>query len=135
MILSYQGNDIEQRDVDGYVNLTQMAKLFNKRVSDWSRTESAKAYLEATSIVTRICVSELLLQTKGGQIEDQGTWAHPLVAIAFGQWLNPRFHVWCNIHIKHIIEEQVRSQPKPVIEPERVTAEVATAYTQTIYSL
>jgi hypothetical protein len=63
VILSYQGNDIEQRDVDGYVNLTQMAKLFNKRVSDWSRTESAKAYLEATSTVTGICVTELLLQT------------------------------------------------------------------------
>jgi hypothetical protein len=72
---------------------------------------------------------------QGGEDVNQGTWAHPLVAIAFGQWLNPSFHVWCNIHIKQIIEEQAKSQSKPVIEPERVTAEVATAYTQTIYSL
>jgi hypothetical protein len=89
MILSYQGHNIEQRDVDGYVNLTQMAKLFNKRVSNWSNTENAKAYLEATSTVTGICVTELLLQTKGGQIEDQGSWAHPLVAIEFAHWLDP----------------------------------------------
>ena len=79
MILSYQGNDIEQREVDGYVNLTQMAKPFNKRVSDWSRSESAKAYLEATSIVTGICVSELLLQTT---LVHFGENNHPRVVLA-----------------------------------------------------
>jgi len=122
MILEYQGNQFEQRDSDNYVNLTEMAKPFNRFVKDWLKTESAKAYLDAVSAVGNILLSDLLVQTKGGIPNQQGSWAHPLVAIAFAQWLNPQFHVWCNLHIKHIIEQRALPQVQVrVIElnPER----------------
>jgi hypothetical protein len=35
---------------------------------------------------------------------DAGTWGHPLVAIEVARWINPRFGVWCNQHIKRLIE-------------------------------
>lgn len=122
MILNYHGNEFEQREQDAYVNLTEMAKAFSKRPVDWTKTESAKAYLDAVSSVVNICTSDLLVQTKGGIPSQQGSWGHPLVAIAFAQWLNPQFHVWCNLHIKHIIEQQALPQVQvKVIElnPER----------------
>ena len=123
MILEYQGNQFEQRDQDTFVNLTEMAKAFSKRVSNWTSTDVAKAYLEAVSTITEIPAMGLIIQTKGGnKLENTGTWAHPLVAIAFAQWLNPEFHVWCNLHIKHIIEQQALPQVQvKVIElnPER----------------
>jgi hypothetical protein len=97
--LIWKGNIFEQRESDNYVCLTQMAKIFSKNVKDWTRTESTKAYIEAVSSEVNICPSQLLVSLKGnsGNFE-QGTWGHPLVAIAFAQWLAPAFHVWCNIH-------------------------------------
>ena len=109
MILAYKGNEFEQRDEDNYVNLTEMAKAFNKRVNDWTVNKTTQAYIEALSEETGILVSKLLFATQTTNV-DRCTWAHPLVAIAFAQWLNPRFHVWCNLHIKHIIEQQAKPQ-------------------------
>jgi len=109
MILDYQGSQFEQRDNDNYVNLTEMAKPFGREVYGWTRTEGAKSYIEAVSRVTQICGDELLHYNKGSNSE-RSSWSHPLVAIAFAQWLNPEFHVWCNLHIKHIIEQQALPQ-------------------------
>jgi len=99
--LIWKGNIFEQRESDNYVCLTQMAKIFNKRVHDWSKTKPAVAYIQAVESETGIPVSDLLLSLKGNSRNfEQGSWAHPLVAIAFAQWLSPEFQVWCNIHVK-----------------------------------
>jgi len=114
--LTWKGNIFEQRDNDDFVCLTQMAKIFDKKVNDWTRYDSSTAYIEAVSCETGINASQLLVSLKGNSANfGQGTWAHPLVAIAFAQWLSPEFHVWCNLHIKHLIEQSVKQQPQPVI--------------------
>lgn len=114
--LIWKGSTFEQRNTDDFVCLTQMAKIFTKNVKDWTRTESTKAYIEAVSSEVNICPSQLLVSLKGnsGNFE-QGTWAHPLIAIAFAQWLSPEFHVWCNLHIKHLVEQSAKPQSQPVI--------------------
>jgi len=121
--LIWKGNIFEQREVDNFVCLTQMAKIFNKRVNDWTRYDSSTAYIEAVSEETGIHVSQLLVSLKGnsGNFE-QGTWAHPLVAIAFAQWLAPAFHVWCNIHIKLLMEEAAEPV-KPMSPAEMIIAQ------------
>lgn len=45
--LSYNGQSIEQRVLDGYVNATQMAKANNTRFVDWTENSQAKEYLKA----------------------------------------------------------------------------------------
>lgn len=45
--LSYQGNSITQRDADGYVNATEMAKANNARFDHWMGNDQAKEYLKA----------------------------------------------------------------------------------------
>jgi hypothetical protein len=111
--LTWKGNLFEQREFDNYVCLTQMAKIFDKKVNDWSKTDSSRGYLQAVSTETNIPATELLIISKGGNDKDnQGTWAHPLIAIAFAQWLSPEFHVWCNLHIKLLIEAAKPQQPE-----------------------
>lgn len=124
--LMWKGNVFEQRKSDNYVCLTQMAKIFDKKVSHWIGTNSYMAYLEAVSLETGIPASNLMILIKGkGNVVEQGTWAHPLIAIAFAQWLSPEFHVWCNFHIKQLIESsQPRQEVKQLPEVTEKTVEI-----------
>ena len=125
--LIWKGSAFEQRNTDDFVCLTQMAKIFSKNVKDWTRTESTKAYIDAVSSEVNICPSQLLVSLKGnsGNFE-QGTWAHPLIAIAFAQWLSPEFHVWCNLHIKHLIEQSAKPQPAIIVTTEDIRVQAST---------
>jgi hypothetical protein len=57
MILTYKDQEIQQRDQDGYVNLTQMAKANGVEFRDWNRLDSSKAYLEALKADVGICTT------------------------------------------------------------------------------
>jgi hypothetical protein len=80
---------------------------------------------------------------KGGIANQQGTWAHPLVAIAFAQWISPQFHIWCNKCIKIIFEtgsysvSNVKSEPiqQPIIPVHVVALEKSRAITEIDNSL
>jgi hypothetical protein len=117
MILTYKDKEIQQRDTDGYVNLTQMAQANGVKINNWLQTDNAKEYIKALESDTALSASELLIIKKGGISSQQGTWSHPLVAIAFAQWISPQFHIWCNKCIKIIFETGSYSvqQPKKAI--------------------
>lgn len=34
----------------------------------------------------------------------QGTWAHPHIAIQFAQWCSPKFALWVSRQIEHLIQ-------------------------------
>jgi hypothetical protein len=105
MILTYQEQEIQQRDQDGYVNLTQIAKANGVEVSNWARLDSTKAYLGALESDLHINRSQLLIVKKGNSKDFvQGTWAHPLLALNFGRWISPEFAIWCDLHIKTLLE-------------------------------
>lgn len=101
--LSYNGKTFNQRVSDNYVNVGQLCATHDKRFQNWHSTASGKEYVEALSSDTGISVSDLVVVSKGGSGE-QGTWAHPLVAIEIARWINPYFGVWANKHIKTLIE-------------------------------
>ena len=84
---------VDQRATDGYINASKMCRIAGKKVNNYTRMDSTKAYLEELSSVTRIRVTELLQQAQGGKPELQGTWVHPQVAIHLAQWLSPKFAV------------------------------------------
>lgn len=91
----YNGFAICQREVNGYVSLTDMAKATGKQVHDYLRLDSTTEYLEAFSVDTGIPVSALVKVFKGGNTT-QGTWAHPEIAMDFAKWCNVHFRVWAN---------------------------------------
>jgi hypothetical protein len=87
------GLQIGQRHEDGYINLTKMAQANGKKLNDYLRLETTKAFLEELSMDTGIPVSKLTQIRKGKPANLQGTWGHPQVAINCGQWCSPKFAV------------------------------------------
>ena len=97
--LTYQGKSFNQRESDNYVNVGQMCALNAKNLCDWKRLKIAKAYLKELSEAMGIPIAQLLVVRNG-----MDSWAHPLVAIEIGRWISPAFGVWCNQHIKTLME-------------------------------
>lgn len=87
------GELVEQRAIDGYINATAMCKAAGKLFNDYSRLATSKAFLGELESVTGIPVTELIQSVRGGGPFGQGTWVHPKVAINLAQWLSPRFAV------------------------------------------
>lgn len=108
--LTYNGKTFNQRDEDGYVNLGQLCATHGKRYSNWARLESSKEYLISlaetlTESGTQILAPyQLIISAVDSIGGDAGTWGHPLVAIEVARWISPAFGVWCNMHIKHLLE-------------------------------
>lgn len=102
--LLYQNHKIEQRQDDGYVNGTAMCNANRVLINDWLRLKQTKAYNVQLSIETGIPVSKLTEVRKGGDSSKQGTWLHPLLALNLGRWISPKFAIWCDRHIKVLIE-------------------------------
>ena len=92
VVHQFDGDVINQRDVDGYVSATQMCKVAGKKIAHYRVNESTKNYLEALSSDIGIPTSELIQTLKGG-LGVQGTWVHPKVAIHLAQWLSAKFAV------------------------------------------
>ena len=101
---NYNGFQISQRPIDGYVNLTQMCKVGNKLIADWLRLKSTTQYLTALESDMGIPISDLIIVIKGGVPEEQGSWAHKLVAIEVARWISASFAVWSNTHLLELIE-------------------------------
>lgn len=84
---------ISQRTEDGYVNLTKMTRASGKLIANYLQLDTARAFLENLSDYMGVPISELLRTRKGGRPEEQGTWAHPQVAIHCAQWCSAEFAV------------------------------------------
>jgi len=83
---------LEYREEDGYINITNLCKAGGKKFNDWNRLDKTKRFLDVLSSTTGIPVVELLKQEQGGNGE-RHTWAHPQVAINIAQWISPEFDV------------------------------------------
>lgn len=88
-----EGNVINQRASDGYINATAMCKSVSKQFNDYSRLKSTKQFFIELSCDTGIHVSDLNQSLRGGYPENQGTWVHPDIAVNLAQWLSPKFAV------------------------------------------
>ncbi|HEY9702078.1 MAG TPA: KilA-N domain-containing protein, partial [Allocoleopsis sp.] len=118
-ILSYNGNQIQQR-ADGFVNLTQMAQANGVKINHWYSLSTTREYIEALESDTGMSASQLITVYKGNSKDfSQGTWGHPLLALNFGRWINPKFAIWCDQHIKTLIEtgstQLIQTPPKKAI--------------------
>jgi len=102
-IVNYLGNKITFNSGDSIaVNATQMAKPFNKQVSDFLRLTTTDRFLASLESVRGIPRTALIQTVQGGISVNQGTWFHEDVAIEFARWLSPEFAIWCNDRIKEL---------------------------------
>ena len=105
----YQGHAIAYQD-DGWFNATQAAAKWGKRPNDWLALQSTKDYIEAFKR-HNADVKKTHITRKGrfsdtgnsGITQEQGTWLHPKLAVAFARWLDADFAVWCDAQIDSLI--------------------------------
>lgn len=103
-IFQYNGNPITFYKGDNVmVNATEMAKPFGKLVGGWLRLKTTTEFTDALSADMQIPISALIQVVKGGNNE-QGTWMHEDIALEFARWLSPTFAIWCNKHIKELLQ-------------------------------
>jgi hypothetical protein len=84
---------IHQRAKDGYVNVTAMCKAAGKKVNDYVRLSSTQQFIEELQSVAGIPATLLVVTKQHGHAAEQGTWAHPDVAVNLAQWCSAKFAV------------------------------------------
>ena len=101
----YKGNQIPfEKGKDVLVNLTAMAKPYpEKNLSTIINSLEIKEYINALTEIKNFSSADLLIVRKGGDISQQGTWAHRLVAIRVAQKLNPALAVWVDMRIEELL--------------------------------
>lgn len=85
-IFSYNGNNVRMRKMNGYilVCLTDFAKPFpDKNLSHIVKSKELTDYVTRMSEIQNCSSTDLLQVTKGGDVSQQGTWAHHRVTICF----------------------------------------------------
>jgi hypothetical protein len=92
------------RESNVMVNATQMAKIFEKRVDVFLKSDHAKEFIKVLEFTPFGGNSEPLkmdeiIKTKG----QSGTWMHRLLALKFAAWLDPKFEVWVYSTIDFIL--------------------------------
>jgi hypothetical protein len=88
----YKAVTINQRDIDGYINLNEMASATGKRIDRWLTNQSTQDLIaEFESLTTtNSCELKPAIITQEGRFGG-GTWAHPDIALQFAQWCSPSF--------------------------------------------
>lgn len=84
----------------GYVNLTEMCKAGNKKLSGYTRLKRTEAYVAVVANDTSINTSDLFVEVLGGgysvRADEQGTWGHHLIALSLAAWISPEFELLAN---------------------------------------
>jgi KilA-N domain len=71
------GQLIEQRKIDGYINATAMCKAASKLFADYSRLRTTEAFLKELASDMGIPISELIQSIRGGGPTVQGHLGSP----------------------------------------------------------
>lgn len=96
-IFEYEGKQIEfdLGKTNMMVNATEMAKVFDKRVDVFLKTEPTKEFINVLKFtptggnLNAKSDTEIMI-TKGRS----GTWMCRILALKFAAWLDPKFEVW-----------------------------------------
>lgn len=105
-IFSYNGNSVRMRKMNGYilVCLTDFAKPFpDKNLSHIVNSKELTDYVARMSEIQNCSSADLLKVTKGGDVSQQGTWAHHRVAIRVAQKLSTDFAIWVDDKIEELL--------------------------------
>jgi KilA-N domain len=112
-VLQIGGFTIEHDELLGLTNLSAIAKENNADLKEWFK-KGYKAAARAVMNETDLDLHQLVWEKEGGDV-----WAHPLIAITFGQWISSSCGDWCEANLIELTitgaNTQLRdpSRPKP----------------------
>lgn len=106
------------------VNATQMAKIFDKRVENFTRIETTQNFIDeclknANRRFLRIENKSDLIISK----QKSGTFMHRILALKFAAWLNPDFEVWVFSTIDKILYFHFQVMKSATLEKIRIEKE------------
>jgi len=90
--LELKGINIIARQLDGYINATQLCTAGNKLWKNYFQNAKTKAYLQVLSSSVGLPAGELIRYNTGSN-KTRATWVHRKVAIHIAQWISPLFSV------------------------------------------
>jgi hypothetical protein len=109
---------------EAYLNATQIAKHFNKRVQHYLDSDRTQEYIQELTKAANPALTEnqLVIVKKGGKVGESGTWLHPKLTIDFARWLSAKFAIWCDMQIEKILHSPTTNDTlseflKPITEP------------------
>ena len=118
---------------DAFLNATAIAKAFNKRAQHYLDSDRTKEYIEALvehlnqkskAVKTAFDEKQVVIVKSGAPENGGGTWLHPKLAIDFARWLNPKFAVWCDEQIEHLLKNGQMPTVQPAVPaPRPITIE------------
>jgi len=113
-ILKFSFNEIEVDFEFGnssslMVNATQMAKIFDKRVENFTRIDTTQEFISeclknANKRFISVETEEDLIVSR----QKSGTWMHRILALKFAAWLSPKFELWVYSTIDYILFNHYR---------------------------
>lgn len=114
--LNYKGEPI-RFNTDGWINATDIAKRFGKRLDHWLSNAETLEYVRALDEVYSGEPSKILHTRDSGYVKTSkarkdrggGTWLHPKLSVAFARWCDPKFSVWCDLHIDSLLRGELLS--------------------------
>lgn len=104
---------------DAFVNLTEMCAAFGKRPLHFMQLESTQRFIVALAADTGLSmqsddgnpvITPTLIRVRKGNFADQqqqGTWAHPDLALECARWLSPEFAIWTNRMIRKLLSGEM----------------------------
>ena len=89
---------------DGYVNVTKICQAAGKRLQHYKDRAENKHFLDRYIALTRIRANAIFEVIQGGNLAnvEQGTFAHPDIAIHIAQWCSADFSIQVIMWIKEL---------------------------------
>lgn len=104
----------------GYVNATEICKANKKKLDNYFRLKSTKAFIEETSAVTSHLRERLIITIIGGNEKElQGTWVHINIALHLSQWISPRFAAWAAETLNLVLRGDYQALTKAATEAQQ----------------
>lgn len=131
MNFEYKGNvvEFEPNRSDVMVNATQMAKIFDKEVSGFLKTDSTKRFVEAYCGTEDIPSQDEF--TPNGKLvkvistgKNNGTWMDRRVALKFAAWLDPYFEVWVYKVIDELLFGEIKTLHESIVSSAKTRARI-----------
>lgn len=98
--LTYHDHQV-RFNFDGWINATDIAKSYGRRLDHWLSTQETEEYIAALGRHLNTRKRGDLIHTRRGA--GGGTWLHPKLAVVFARWLDIDFAVWCDMQIDRLL--------------------------------
>ncbi|MGL5964722.1 MAG: KilA-N domain-containing protein [Fusobacteriaceae bacterium] len=103
--------------VDGKVNLTKICQHFGKRLDHWTKSQNTQRFLQAFKVITP---NGGITINKGNNGQEQGSFAHPRIALKLAEWISVDFEIWANDKLYTLINTGKAELFTPKFASERI---------------